>query len=87
MFSHVQEKVKVLDANPVYNRQESEPMYEYIDPEFFNRDRQKPEEEVEACNACAEGLGSLGYKVHKVRVRGKPQITKFLFVLLKLFQI
>ena len=87
MLYHIQEKVKVLEVNPAYNRQESEPMYDYIDPEFFNRDRQKPEEEVKACNACAEGLGSLGHKVHKVQVGAKSQETEFLFVPLKLFQI
>ena len=76
-----------MEVNPAYNRQQSEPMYEYIDPEFFNRDRQKPEEEVKACNACAEGLMSLGNKVNKVQVRAKPPETELLFVLLKLFQV
>ena len=76
LFSHMQEEVKALEANPAYNRQESEPMYEYIDPEFFNRDRQKPEEEAKANSARAEVSRCPRYKLRKAQVRAKPQETR-----------
>ena len=60
--------MKEFKENPAYNRQESEPMYEYIDAEYFNRDRKEPEPEARGCGACAERLGCLGYTLHKVEV-------------------
>ena len=63
--------MKELKENPAYNRQESEPMYEYIDAEYFNRDKEELEAEARGCGAFVERFGCLGYTLHKVEVNVK----------------